>query len=59
MKEIPERVIQKEIQRLKANIEFENENMARESAIAYVRYLIEQISEIGGTVSWTDSKTYV
>ena len=52
MEKIPESVIEKQIERLKENIDFESEKNARESALAYINYLIEQVTAIDGTIHW-------
>ena len=56
MEQIPESVIEKQIEKLKENIDFESEQKARESATAYIKYLIEQVTAIDGTIHWPEDK---
>lgn len=56
MAKIPENAIKKQIEKLKENIEFESDKKAREAAEGYINYLIEQVTDIDGTIQWSEDK---
>ena len=55
MNEIPESVLQKQLEILKESMEFKSEDVAKQSAVVSVDHLVEQVSALGGTIEWSET----